>query len=156
MPIKRCTIDGKDGWKYGDEGKCYTGPNAKEKAVRQAIAIGGGEPPIDEKLSVMKEVIEKMYNNKTSFDWDGTLSTSKGKELWNTTGGDKWIITARQPDQIGEILNWASENGVPRSRVIATGSNTRKIEKIKELGIGRHWDNNPLVISKIPGIGRHI
>ena len=156
MPIKRCTIDGKDGWKYGDEGKCYTGPNAKEKAVRQAIAIGGGEPPIDEKLSVMKEVIEKMYNNRTSFDWDGTLDTEKGKELWKSTGGDKWIITARQPDQIGEILKWASENGVPRSRVVATGSNPRKIEKIKELGIGVHWDNNPLVISRIPGIGRHI
>lgn len=39
MPIKRCQIDGKSGFKYGDEGTCYTGPNAREKAIRQAIAI---------------------------------------------------------------------------------------------------------------------
>jgi hypothetical protein len=104
----------------------------------------------------LQYIIEKMYNNKTSFDWDGTLDSKRGKELWKTTGGDKWIITARQPDQIGEILKWASENSVPRSRIIATGSNPRKIEKIKELGIGRHWDNNPLVTSKLPGIGKII
>jgi hypothetical protein len=39
MPIKKCTADGKDGWKWGDDGKCYTGPDAKEKAAEQGRAI---------------------------------------------------------------------------------------------------------------------
>jgi len=156
MPLKRCTIDGKDGWKWGDTGKCYIGPDAKEKAIAQAIAIGGGEPPVNEKLKQIKEVIEKLAIRKTSFDWDGTLSTPKGKELWFKTGGEKWIITARQFNRLGDILKWASDNNIPRSRIIATGSNPAKIEKIKELNIDRHWDNNQLVISKLPGIARMI
>lgn len=39
MPLKRCQDDGKDGWKWGDSGKCYTGPGAKEKAKKQGRAI---------------------------------------------------------------------------------------------------------------------
>jgi hypothetical protein len=50
MPLKRCTTteDGntKNGWKYGDQGKCYTGPGAKKKAINQGVAISknSGEP----------------------------------------------------------------------------------------------------------------
>lgn len=39
MPVKRCTKDGKAGYKYGDSGTCYTGPGAKEKAIKQGQAI---------------------------------------------------------------------------------------------------------------------
>lgn len=39
MPIMRCTKNGKDGWKYGKDGKCYTGKDAKEKAIKQGKAI---------------------------------------------------------------------------------------------------------------------
>lgn len=39
MPIKKCSVDGKSGYKYGDSGHCYTGPNAKEKALLQMRAI---------------------------------------------------------------------------------------------------------------------
>jgi hypothetical protein len=35
MPLKRC---GDNGWKYGDSGKCYTGKDAKKKAIRQGVA----------------------------------------------------------------------------------------------------------------------
>lgn len=42
MPLKRCQIDGKDGWKWGDSGKCYPGPTGKKKAIAQGIAIEGG------------------------------------------------------------------------------------------------------------------
>ncbi len=43
MPVKRCQIEGKDGFKWGDSGKCYTGPEAKKKAIAQGIAIEGGD-----------------------------------------------------------------------------------------------------------------
>lgn len=39
MPIKRCTSNGKQGFKYGNSGKCYTGKSARRKAEKQAKAI---------------------------------------------------------------------------------------------------------------------
>ena len=39
MPVKRCQKDGKPGWKWGDQGTCYTGPGAREKALAQGRAI---------------------------------------------------------------------------------------------------------------------
>jgi hypothetical protein len=38
MPIKKCVLKGKPGWKWGDAGICYTGDDAKEKAVNQGMA----------------------------------------------------------------------------------------------------------------------
>lgn len=46
MPIKKCSLDGKPGWKWGDEGTCYTydpesasgSTVAKAKATKQAAA----------------------------------------------------------------------------------------------------------------------
>lgn len=40
MPIKECQINGESGYKWGDKGKCYTGPDAKDKALKQGVAIG--------------------------------------------------------------------------------------------------------------------
>lgn len=34
-------VNGKSGWKYGDSGKCYTGPDAKKNATKQGLAIDG-------------------------------------------------------------------------------------------------------------------
>jgi len=39
MPLKRCEVNSKPGWKWGDGGKCYTGSGAKERAIKQAVAI---------------------------------------------------------------------------------------------------------------------
>jgi len=47
MPVKECELDGKSGYKWGDEGKCYTYyPNnessrrtAKKSALIQGLAI---------------------------------------------------------------------------------------------------------------------
>lgn len=41
MPLKRCMSGGKTGWKWGSSGNCYTGPGAKQKAIKQGIAIEG-------------------------------------------------------------------------------------------------------------------
>ena len=43
MPLKKCFENGKDGWKWGDEGKCYTGKESKKEAIRQGISIEGPE-----------------------------------------------------------------------------------------------------------------
>lgn len=39
MPVKPCQSKGRKGNKYGDRGKCYTGPGSKKKAARQGRAI---------------------------------------------------------------------------------------------------------------------
>ena len=39
MPLKKCQRDNKEGWQWGDTGYCYTGPNAKDKARLQGVAI---------------------------------------------------------------------------------------------------------------------
>ena len=36
MPVQRCTVDGKPGWKWGSQGKCYVN---KAKALAQGRAI---------------------------------------------------------------------------------------------------------------------
>lgn len=41
MPLKRCTRNGKRGWKWGDAGKCYIGTGAKKRAIKQGVAIDG-------------------------------------------------------------------------------------------------------------------
>lgn len=47
MPINSCSLNGKSGYKWGDQGKCYTHDNspdskkaAKKKALAQATAMG--------------------------------------------------------------------------------------------------------------------
>ncbi len=44
MPIQRCEVKGKSGWKWGQSGKCYTGPGSRRKAAKQAAAIKANQP----------------------------------------------------------------------------------------------------------------
>lgn len=139
MPLKQCQDNGKSGLKWGDEGKCYTyTPNdegsrlsAKKKAIAQGIAIGDF----------------KGEGLKISFDYHETLTTDKGKEFLKKEQDDKnliYIISAA--DDKNELLPFALKYGIRRDRVFATGSNKAKVEKIKELGIARHYDNSQQVL----------
>lgn len=40
MPIKQCENSGRKGFKWGDEGVCYTGKDARKNALKQGVAIG--------------------------------------------------------------------------------------------------------------------
>lgn len=40
MPLQKCG-EGNKGWRWGKSGKCYTGPGAKRKAIKQGVAIEG-------------------------------------------------------------------------------------------------------------------
>ena len=92
--------------------------------------------------------------SKVSFDYDDTLSTERGKALAKKeieANNTVYIISARA-DASG-MLATAKELGIPDSRVFATGSNQAKVEKIKELGINKHYDNNADVINELGSIG---
>ena len=77
MPLKKCSEDKQSGWKWGDTGKCYTGKNAQQKAIKQGIAIEGPEK-FQQKASQFEEnlteedveflseyMIRKCYDIKT-------------------------------------------------------------------------------------------
>lgn len=94
---------------------------------------------------------------KISFDYDETLSTEKGMKLakeWMSKGADVYIISARS--SIEPMINRANELGISKARIYAMGSNKAKIEKILQLGISKHYDNNADVIKKLGKIGELI
>lgn len=94
--------------------------------------------------------METYAGEKVSIDYDDTLSTDRGfktaEDLINA-GVELYIISARN-DKEG-MLKRAEELGIPASRVYATGSNKAKVEKVKELGIVKHIDNNDEVIKEL-------
>lgn len=152
MPIKSCQFEGQPGYKWGDQGKCYTydpesersQKSAKRKAIRQGVATGEFTGLIFE-------------GQKISFDYDESLTTEKGMILaqqWISRGADVYIISANR--SIDKMLSRAQKLGIPKSRIYATGSNKAKIEKIQELKISKHYDNNPDVIKALQGIGNII
>lgn len=113
-------------------------------------------PDIDQRLAVCSSSFEeRLASEKISFDYDQTLSTENGMKLaqeWINKGADVYIISARQEKD--GMLNRAKELGIPESRVYATGSNKAKIEKIKELNITTHYDNNEEVIKELGNVGK--
>ena len=79
MPLKKCTIDNKSGYKWGNEGKCYTGPEGKKKAIKQGLVIEGPEKFSQKALEEISDYEERdeveshIYLNKrdikTVTDW---------------------------------------------------------------------------------------
>lgn len=60
MPKKSCkTEDGKKGIKWGDHGKCYTGPDAEEKMAAQRRAIKRSQQLAEEKKAGKKGAQKK-------------------------------------------------------------------------------------------------
>ena len=113
------------------------------------------EYDIDQRYAVCQDAFKtKLAGEKISFDFDGTLSTKRGyekaKQLINE-GAEVYIISARQNKD--GMLAKANELDIPVGRVYAMGSNEAKIEKVKELGIVTHYDNNVEVVRALRGIG---
>ena len=100
------------------------------------------------------EQLNKFVGEKISYDYDDTLSTERGKKMAANdikNGAIVYIISARQDKEA--MLSTATELGIPESRVFATGSNKAKVEKVIELGIAKHHDNNADVIKELGVIG---
>ena len=92
---------------------------------------------------------------KVSIDYDDTLSTERGKKLAKELidKGDTLYIISARGDKDG-MMSVANELNIPESRVFATGSNEAKIQKIKELNITKHYDNNSDVVKGLGNIGQ--
>lgn len=98
--------------------------------------------------------IQELRNRKISWDFDGTLTTRAGKEMAKRqirNGEILYIISAR--DTESAMYSIADELGIPHERVYATGNNTAKVQKIKELQIVNHYDNNIAVVRQLGRVG---
>lgn len=88
---------------------------------------------------------------KISFDYDDTLTTSRGKNLFlrlQSGHNEMFIVTARQssnpiPDSVIEEL------GINNNNNIFYTNGEDKWKKLKELKIDIHYDNNDEQIKKI-------
>ena len=60
MPLKKCKINNKTGWKWGNTGKCYTGPDAKKKAIKQALAISNSVQDAPESVANFQQILESI------------------------------------------------------------------------------------------------
>jgi hypothetical protein len=91
---------------------------------------------------------------KISFDFDDTLNTKKGFELADSLKADNtlYVISARTIKQ--GMLERTRKLDIPDSRVYATGSNADKIQKVKDLEIDQHIDNNKDVVDALPNVGK--
>ena len=92
--------------------------------------------------------------DKVSFDWDTVLSKSQGMRLMQMEQyrGTQLFIISSKPIVTRDMLNFAGKYNIPPSRVFATGSDSGKVRKIKELGIKRHYDENLFVRNDLRGI----
>jgi len=98
---------------------------------------------------------EKLAGEKISFDYDGTFSTQKGFDRAVSlieSGADVYIISARESKD--GMLARANKAKILFSKVYATGSNKAKVDKVKELEISVHYDNNQEVVNQLPNVGR--
>jgi len=142
---------GQEGAKYYYKcGSALSRSRAKAKAVDQGKAIG----EFGYKEQILKVFSFIFANEKISFDYDETLTKSaiQDKALeYIRTGADVYIISASHDKE--KMLSLAEKLGIIESRVYATGSNKAKVEKIIELKISKHYDNNPDVISELGSIG---
>lgn len=112
----------------------------------------------DKRVAICNTAFETKLNTnqRISFDYDGTLSTKKGEKLAKDliVNNNVYIISARN-SKTG-MIDKAREIGIPFNHIYATGSNQAKIEKIKELKIQIHYDNNNDVLNVLGSVGKHI
>jgi hypothetical protein len=124
MPIYKCSSNGK--YRIGN-GACIYDSAAKAEKVYRAILAQG-------------EFAAKVV----SFDFDDTLSTSKGQEKAKQMLAEGYrvlIITARQSKDSKSVFEVADKLGIKRSDIFFTNGGN-KWHIIKRLGVAIHYDNN--------------
>ena len=123
MPIYKCS-NGK--YRIGN-GSCIYDTQGKAEKVYRAILAQG-------------EFAAKVV----SFDFDDTLSTTKGQEKAKQMLAEGYrvlIITARQSKDSKEVYDVADKLGIRRSDIFFTNGGN-KWHIIKRLGVAIHYDNN--------------
>ena len=88
---------------------------------------------------------------RISFDYDGVLSTDKGKEMAINAiknNDEVWILTARKEYDNEAVYSTAEKLGIPKSRIVFTNGKD-KWSFVMRHKIDEHIDNNQEQIDKI-------
>jgi hypothetical protein len=123
MPVYKCS-NGK--YRIGN-GSCIYDTQGKAEKVYRAILAQG-------------EFAAKVV----SFDFDDTLSTTKGQEKAKQMLAEGYrvlIITARQSKDSKAVFEVADKLGIRRSDIYFTNG-ANKWSVVKRLGVAIHYDNN--------------
>jgi hypothetical protein len=135
MPLMRCETDGSPGWKWGEQGKCYSytaGDEASEtaarkKAMAQAAAMGEFEGTGD-RASTLTEVehrnsqLQDVNKKKRLIDilavpWDEEADVEWRGEIWHETH-DRHAYDGIQ-DHVGRIqVNREHRKGDTVGRIV--------------------------------------
>lgn len=72
MPLMRCG-ENNSGWRFGEHGHCYTGPDAKLKAIKQAFVIYKNNPEefrkhLSASTNITKSDLVELINDETLSD----------------------------------------------------------------------------------------
>ena len=133
----------------GEEKKAYV-----SRCTAYLIKNEGYDP--DQAYAICESKSEDFAKGeKVSFDYDDTLNTPKGRGLALgeiRSGSEVYIISARGSKE--GIYPLADELKIPHDRIFATGSNRLKVQKVKNLRIDRHYDNNEDVIDELGRVGQ--
>ena len=138
-----------------------TGSESENEFISRCIGddkMTGEFPDESQRTAVCYSYWERrneFARDKVSFDWDGTLTTSRGiRALENELrrGSEIYIISARSrfSEDINSLVRKYRINPV---NVFLTGNNPAKVNKIKALGIARHYDNNATVRRELGTVG---
>ena len=85
MPLNKCK--GGTGWRYGTHGTCYTGPDAKKKAMKQAMAIeaSGFVEKADIPVEIAVEITKHDAERQFVFGW-ANVSMADGELVIDSHG----------------------------------------------------------------------
>jgi hypothetical protein len=152
-------------YSYLSRAMTYYDENKKDSCGYISVKLWGGKAGLIWSESKLKElnlfnqetmkdklltIFDKLFMRKISFDFDGTLTRASVRNMaknFMNHGDTIYIISARHSKS--NMLAIAKELGIPASRVFATGSNANKVQKVKNLRIDTHYDNNPNVIKSL-------
>ena len=125
-----------------------------QRCVKWHIENKGWSP--DQSYAVCVNQADEAFamGDKVSFDYDNVLNTPRGRGLALSelqSGSDVYIVSARGSKD--RILPLAKELGISSDKVFATGSNRAKIQKVRDLKITKHYDDNDDVIDELESLG---
>jgi hypothetical protein len=119
MPLKECQENNKNGWKWGDSGKCYTGPGAKKKALKQGRAIetqkysSGGEDLLGSACAFLElNELDKIADVEEQIEAASTTVQSL-------------IFPKDKYKTAKECKDWAKKNNYKNNKVDETGDSFR-------------------------------
>lgn len=154
MPLTKCSSGGKSGWRWGQSGKCYTGPNSRKLALKQGFA----EDPkhFKEEMSKASEQDEidmwlaaEEMQEEMNYQSNPYLSSVKGyiskkqrdkiaKEDFAWPEAEKFPITTQeQVDSAAKLIGRA-----PKSKQASIKKRIIEIARRKKLTIPDSWENS--------------